>query len=264
MARHLHLDPFAGIAGDMFLGALVDLGAPVDRITAAFEPTDAAGQFRINTAPAMRHQIRATNLQVIDLTAADHAHGHHHDHDHDKDHGHHHHHEHVTPTDILRIVDQLDTTDRAKDRARAIVTKLAEAEAAVHDMPIEQVHFHEVGAVDSIVDMLGTAVALELLAIDTLSCGPVPLGHGFVNCRHGRMPLPAPATALLLRDVPTQGVDRQCETVTPTGAAIIAALCTRFGPQPPMQVEAIGQGAGDRDDPDVPNLLRVFMGTLTT
>jgi hypothetical protein len=158
------------------------------------------------------------------------------------------------------MVDRLDTTDRGRDRARAIVMKLAEAEAHVHGKPIDAVHFHEVGAVDSIVDMLGAAVAVELLEVATFSCGSLPIGHGFVDCAHGRMPLPAPATAAILRGMAQHGVDRAGETVTPTGAAIVAALADRFGPLPAMSVTAVGYGAGDRDDPDVPNLLRAYLG----
>ena len=259
MGRHLHLDPFAGVAGDMFLGALVDLGAAIEAITDAFAPTPVAGRFHLEAEPTTRDGIRGMNLHVRE---AAHAHPHHHEHNHKHEHAGHHpqDHHHVTPGDILAMVDQLQTAERARERARRIVMKLAHAEAAVHDMPVEKVHFHEVGAIDSIVDMLGAAVALELLDVQTLSSGVLPIGHGFVMCQHGRMPLPAPATANQLRDVPTRGVDRECETVTPTGAALVVALCGEFGPQPPMTVEKVGYGAGDRNDPDVPNLLRAFLG----
>ena len=158
------------------------------------------------------------------------------------------------------MIDCLDASDRVKERAHRIVHKLAVAEATVHGIDINAVHFHEVGAVDSIIDMLGSAVALELLDVDTFSCEPLPMGQGFVNCDHGNMPLPAPATAQILRGVPVYGVDRRGETVTPTGAAIAAALCDEFGLQPAMEIERIGYGAGDRDDPTVPNLLRLMIG----
>ncbi len=127
-------------------------------------------------------------------------------------------------------------------------------------MSPDEVHFHEVGAVDSIVDMLGTAVGLEMLGVETLSCGPLPIGRGFVQCAHGRMPLPAPATAYLLRGMTTVGVDRTVETVTPTGAAIVAALAQPVTVPPPMKLLAVGYGAGDRDDADTPNLVRLFLG----
>lgn len=149
---------------------------------------------------------------------------------------------------------------RLRDRATAIVRVLAIAEAKVHGKPVEDVHFHEVGAVDSIIDMLGAAIALEHLGIDSLSCGALPLGGGFVKCDHGMMPLPAPATAHLLEGCPTRGIDFDKETVTPTGAAIVKALCTSFGTPPEMVLTGIGYGAGTRDDAHAPNLLRVMRG----
>lgn len=240
--RHLHLDPFAGLAGDMFLGALIHLGASLDDIAAALAPLDITPKYKLAAEPTMRHQIGAINFTVTVEQEPDHHH--------------------VHPPEIFAMVDQLDATDRAKHRARQIVQALAEAEAAVHNMPVEKVHFHEVGGADSIVDMLGSAIALEQLGIDTLGCGSLPIGHGFVKCAHGTMPLPAPATALLLRGIPQHGVDRSVETVSPTGAAIVRALVGQFGPMPAMSVDAIGYGAGDRDDPDVPNLLRAHMGQL--
>ena len=134
----------------------------------------------------------------------------------------------------------------------------------MHGSTIDEVHFHEVGAIDSIVDLLGNVAALELLGVATLSCGPLPVGRGFVRCAHGLMPVPAPATAYLCDGLPTVGVDREGELVTPTGAALVSTLCDRFGPPPPMTARATGYGAGDRDDPDVPNLLRVVLGETDT
>ncbi|MAE59974.1 MAG: hypothetical protein CMJ49_01305 [Planctomycetaceae bacterium] len=248
MSQHLHLDPFAGIAGDMFIGACVDLGVSLDDLAAALAPLAFDRPYELSAEPTMRQGIAGIDFRVIvddpALGADDHHHHHHHTHYHD----------------IVAMVDALDAGARAKQRARAIVDKLAAAEAAVHGIAVERVHFHEVGAVDSIVDMLGAAVALELLDVGTLSSGPLPIGSGFVRCAHGMMPLPAPATAELLKDVSTVGVDRQVETVTPTGAAIVAALADEVGPQPAMTIGAVGYGAGDRDDPDTPNLLRVMIG----
>lgn len=158
------------------------------------------------------------------------------------------------------MIAKLDASDRAKARAEKILTALAHAEAEVHGMSVDEVHFHEVGAYDSIVDILGSAVATDLLEIDSISCAPLPLGHGTIRCAHGVMPLPAPATANLLKHAPTFGVDRRCETVTPTGAAIAVALADTWGPQPPMKVEKVGYGAGDRDDHDIANLVRLMLG----
>ncbi|MBI1370924.1 MAG: DUF111 family protein [Planctomycetes bacterium] len=263
MSKHLHIDPFAGIAGDMFLGACIDLGAPLEAIDAALRPLPIELPYRITVAETHRHAIRGLDLKVHigegqRRAAADH----HHDHAHSHDHGHHHHDHaaHSPYTAIMKMIDQLDTAERARDRARRIVTMLGEAEAAVHGMSLDEVHFHEVGAVDSIVDMLGSAVALELLGVDTVSSAALPIGHGFVRCAHGLMPLPAPATAEILKGVPHLGVNREGETVTPTGAAIVAALASDFGPMPPMNVRAVGYGAGDRDTPDMPNLVRLFLG----
>ncbi len=149
---------------------------------------------------------------------------------------------------------------RVRDRATAIVRVLAEAEARVHDKKVEEVHFHEVGAVDSIVDMLGAAIALECLGIDSLSCGALPIGSGFVKCQHGMMPLPAPATAYVLAGCPVRQIEFDKETVTPTGAAIVKALCASFGAAPEMTLAGTGYGAGSRDDAHAPNLLRVMMG----
>ena len=257
MPRHLHIDPFSGIAGDMFLGALIDAGADADQVRHALAPLPIRPGYRLETARVHRHSIGATDVKVVieDEHRHDHDHGHHDGSDHD-------HHHHVTRDDIFALIDHLDTTDRARQRARRIVDALASAESQVHGIPLEKVHFHEVGAVDSIVDMLGSAAALELLDVATVSCGPLPVGRGFVQCQHGTLPLPAPATAYLLRGMLTVGVDREVELVTPTGAAIVAGVCDRFGPPPMMAVHAVGYGAADRDDPDVPNLLRVFIGEL--
>jgi len=269
MGLHLHIDPFSGIAGDMFLGALIDLGAPADRVQRAFAKLEVADRFELVTQRVERFGIGAVNLHVAEraVAHAGHHHDHHHSHDHKHDHAHHHepahHHDHTTAADILGMIDRLDTADRARDRARAIVRKLAEAEGRVHGKDPADVHFHEVGALDSIVDMLGAAVAMELLDIDTVSCGVLPISRGWVRCAHGLMPIPAPATAYLLEGLATQGVGREGELVTPTGAAIVAALATACGPSPAMTVAGVGYGAGDKQFPEHPNLLRLMLGRRT-
>jgi uncharacterized protein (DUF111 family) len=282
----------------MFLGAAIDLGAPLEAIQNALKPLDTTPDYQITTRRVQRHGIGAVDLKVQTGQAHEHDHHHHHhehthDHGHSHGHGHDHHHDHghdhshphthdhhhehkhshaheAKPhhrhhthyNDIMAMIDKLDTAERAKDRARRITTVLAEAEARVHGVPIEKVHFHEVGAVDSIVDMLGAAVALELLGVDTLSCGALPISRGFVKCDHGLMPVPAPATAYLMEGLLTIGVDRTGELVTPTGAAIVAALCESFGPPPAMTLKSVGYGAGDREDPKIPNLLRLMIGEI--
>ncbi|MGB0766634.1 MAG: LarC family nickel insertion protein [Phycisphaeraceae bacterium] len=287
MGRHLHIDPFSGIAGDMFLGACVDLGVELDAVRAALAKLPVERPYEIKTSRVFRHGIGAVDLKVklldedkantppADDVVGHHKHGHHHDHDHSHDHDHthdhshdhghahhHHHHHHTGYREIMAMVDELDTTPRGRARAGRVVTKLAEAEARVHGKTLEDIHFHEVGAVDSIVDMLGSVVAIELLEIETISTGPLPISRGFVRCDHGVMPVPAPATAYLMAGVPTVGVDRTGELVTPTGAALVAGLCDSFAPPPPMTVLEVGYGAGDRESVHVPNLLRLFTGRI--
>ena len=158
------------------------------------------------------------------------------------------------------MIDAAALPQRAARRAKAIFQKLAEAEAAVHGSTADEVHFHEVGAVDSIVDIVGAAVALELLDIERVYCSPIPPGSGMVRCDHGLMPVPAPATALLLRGVPTRECPETGELTTPTGAAILATLAEEFGPMPPMVSQAVGVGTGTRPGKTIPNILRVFIG----
>ncbi len=254
MGFHLHIDPFSGIAGDMFLGALVDLGADPDAIAAAFKPLNMADQFMLDAQRVQSFGIGAINLHVVETGEAKSHAQRHHD-------GHTHHH--TTAADILAMIDHLDTPPRAKDRARDIVHRLAEAEGRVHGVGASKVHFHEVGALDSIVDMLGAAVAMELLDIATVSCGVLPISRGWVKCVHGLMPVPAPATAYLLEGLATQGVDREGELITPTGAALCAALATGHGPAPAMKLAGVGYGAGDKQFPEHPNLLRLMLGQRT-
>jgi len=160
----------------------------------------------------------------------------------------------------MAMIEALDAPQRAKDRAAAVTTRLAEAEARVHGMTVDDVHFHEVGAVDAIVDMLGGALAMEQLGIETVSCGPVPWPRGWVRCAHGKMPLPAPATAYLMEGMPTVGVDQTMEMVTPTGAAWLAATVSQWGPMPAMTVKKVGYGLGDKDVAGRPNALRLVLG----
>lgn len=283
MPTHLHIDPFSGIAGDMFLGGLIDLGLELEQLEKHLAPLPVERAYRLRATRVQRHGIGAVDFRV-EIEGEphphhhhetcheeaggehEHSHGHAHDHDHEHDHehghehGHHHHHHHTGYREIMAMIDQLDISEPGRERARRVVTKLGEAEARVHGKSLEEIHFHEVGAVDSIVDMLGSVVGLELLGIETLSCGPLPVSRGFVRCEHGLMPVPAPATAYLLRGLPTVGVDRRGELITPTGAALVAGLCGSFGPPPAMVMQEIGYGAGDREDPEVPNLLRLMLG----
>lgn len=250
MSFHLHIDPFSGIAGDMFIGAMIDIGADLDALRQVLAPLPVELPYHLWANRCQRRGIGGVDFKVmveeteqsnlLQPTVASHRH--------------------TGRREIAAMIEQLHTTPRGRSRATRILDALAKAEAEVHGTTIDQVHFHEVGAVDSIVDMLGSAAALELLNIDSVSCGPLPLSRGFVRCDHGKMPVPAPATALLMRGMPTFGVDRANELITPTGAAILAGVVDSFGPPPPMTLCRVGYGAGDRDDPEVPNLLRVFLG----
>ncbi|QDU34216.1 hypothetical protein KS4_22810 [Poriferisphaera corsica] len=251
MSRHLHIDAFSGIAGDMFLGALIDLGVDAGEIEQSLRQLPVEKEWELSVKRVSRHGIGAIDLKVL---TGENKHSHHHD-----EQGHHHHH-HTNYHDIMHMIDHLDTTERGKDKARRVVTLLGESEARVHETTLDKIHFHEVGAVDSIVDMLGSVVALELLGVDSLSCGVLPMSRGFVKCDHGVMPVPAPATAYLLEGLATIGVDRKGELVTPTGAALVKGLCEEFGAQPGMMIDGVGYGAGDREDPEIPNLLRLFVG----
>ena len=163
--------------------------------------------------------------------------------------------------DVEQLLDRSGVSPHAVDTARKVFRKLAEAEGEVHGQPPDEVHFHEVGAVDAVIDILGVCLALERLEVDEVVCSELPMGHGTVNCEHGELPLPAPAVAAMLPGVPVRPVDVEGETVTPTGAALITALSDRFGPMPAMTVEMVGVGAGSREYPGLPNVVRAFVGS---
>jgi uncharacterized protein (TIGR00299 family) protein len=165
--------------------------------------------------------------------------------------------------DVERLLERAGVSSKATDMARRVFRRLAEAEGEVHGQSPEQVHFHEVGAVDAVVDVLGACLALERLEIDEVVCSELPMGRGTVSCEHGELPLPAPAVAAMLPGVPVRPVDVEGETVTPTGAALVTTLSDRFGPMPAMTVEKVGIGAGSREYPGLPNVVRAFVGRAT-
>ncbi len=252
-----YFDPFSGASGDMILGALVDAGLDMDALRAELAKLPVHG-YRLDAQQVTRHGIAATDFQV----AVEHQHapateG---QPDHASRVTHHGGHPHRGLSDILAIIRDADLPAADQERASAVFRRLAEAEAKVHQRSVEEIHFHEVGAVDAIVDIVGAVVGLRLLGIEQVVCGPLRTGTGFVDCAHGRLPLPAPATAELLRGVPSQGTDLEGELTTPTGAALLTTLAGAFGPRPPMVVQAIGCGAGHRERESVPNLLRVVVG----
>lgn len=235
----LYLDCSAGIAGDMTVAALIDLGVPLATVRHGLEALALPhGSFAIDTERTSRGGIAATRFDVRF----------------------HEHHAHRHYPDIVALIDACSLAAPVKERSQRIFRRLAEAEALVHGVPLKQVHFHEVGAIDSIVDIVGTAICLDALGVDELYASALPYGRGWVDTAHGRLPVPAPATAELLRGLQVADDPLPGEWVTPTGAAIVAALATATGKAPSMRITAIGHGAGSRDCPERPNLLRAVMG----
>ncbi len=232
-----YFDCFSGISGDMVLGALVAAGADISQLEGELRRLPLTG-WNISAEKVQRRGIFATQVKVES----------------------HEHHHHRSLSVILGMIDQAGIAPRAADRAKRIFTRLGEAEAKVHQVPVEKVHFHEVGAVDSIIDIVGAAIGFELLGIDEFACSALDVGGGRVNTAHGMLPVPAPATAELLRDAPTFSTGIQKELVTPTGAAIATTLSTQFAKMPAMNLRAIGYGAGSADLAEQPNVLRILIG----
>jgi uncharacterized protein (TIGR00299 family) protein len=285
-----YLECFAGISGDMLMGALVDAGAPIEVLQRTAASLALGAELRVTRVS--RSGIQSTKIDVmvndkvhepaaasgpVEQEAA-HGHEHHHHHDHDHDHHHHdhdhhdhdhdhhdhkHQHEHGRSLPEIRsLLMGADLTQRALDLSLTAFGLLAEAEGRIHGVPPEEVHFHEVGAVDAIVDIACCAAGADALDLDGWYCSPVNVGSGFVNCAHGRFPVPAPATAELLKNLPTYSAHVQMELVTPTGAALLRALDCRFDATPVMRTQAIGYGAGTRNPERFPNVLRVSIGEI--
>jgi uncharacterized protein (TIGR00299 family) protein len=232
-----YFDCFSGISGDMVLGALADAGAPLERIEAELRKLSVAG-WSIAAERVKRKGLAATKVNVTSGEQ----------------------HLHRGLAEILGIIERAGLPERVAARASAIFRRLGEAEAKVHDLPVERVHFHEVGAVDAIVDIVGACAGFELLGLEEFYCSPLNVGGGRVETAHGTLPVPAPATAELLRGAPSYSTGIERELVTPTGAAIVATLCRSFGPMPPMQAQAVGYGAGTAELSAQPNVLRIFVG----
>ncbi len=236
MGKVAYLDCSSGISGDMMVAGLVDAGASLEALNEAIDSLGLGA--RVVAAEVKKKGIRALKITVEHPPQSAHRHLH----------------------DIRAIIEGSRLTDRQKERALEIFIRLAQAEAKVHGTSLEEVHFHELGAVDSIVDICAVAVGLDLLEVGKLIASPVPVGSGWVQTAHGRLPVPAPATAELLCGLPLADSTVQAELTTPTGAAILACLVQEFGPLPAMQVERIGYGAGTRDLQEQPNMLRLFLG----
>jgi uncharacterized protein (TIGR00299 family) protein len=233
-----YFDCFSGIAGDMVLGALIDLGVDVSILKKELKKIPLTG-YDIEVKKVECNHIAATDVTVV-VTEDQH---------------------HRSLSDIIEILNRSTLESRVKTLGQNIFSNLGTAEAKIHRVDVEDVHFHEVGAVDSIVDIVGSVIGVTKLGIEKIYCSPLPLGHGFVSCEHGILPLPAPATVELLKGIPVYSVDRKQETVTPTGAAIMRTLAYQFGEMPPMKITNIGYGSG-KIKSDYPNVLRVFLGEL--
>ena len=235
--RTLYFDCFAGASGDMILGALVGAGVEPGALIEQLELLGVGG-WQIDFERVDRSGISANYARV--QTAHEHAHRH--------------------LSEILKIIYDSRLSDSVKDRAARIFSRLAEAEACVHNEAIEKIHFHEVGALDAIIDVCGAAIGFDLLGIEKFISSPLRVGTGMIEMAHGRFPIPPPAVAELLKRKPIYAGDVEGEFVTPTGAAIISTVCDEFGPLPSMKIDANGYGAGARDHQKLPNVLRVFVG----
>ncbi len=272
--RTIYFDCFSGASGDMLLGALVDLGVDPAALSAEVAKLG-LDDVRLVVSRVERASLAAAKVDVVvagrveGIHGAVYDHGHH-QHEHDDDHeqhGHEHHHDHHhdhgasrSLPEILDLIVASDLTDLTKSRAARVFERLGEAEARAHGTTPDAVHFHEVGAVDAIVDVAVSCAGFELLGVERFVCSPINVGGGTVTFSHGTYPVPPPATAELVRGVPIYSGQVRKELLTPTGAAVLTTLATEFGPLPEMVVDRIGYGAGTRDVPNHPNVLRAFLG----
>ncbi|MBI2193981.1 MAG: nickel pincer cofactor biosynthesis protein LarC [Planctomycetes bacterium] len=236
-----YFDCFSGASGDMILGALADSGLDFRALQDGLARLHLPG-YSLASEPVRRNGIAATRV-IVRLDSGAQART-----------------PHRRLGDILAILDASSLPDSVRAASRSIFTRLAEAEARVHRIAPQEVHFHEVGAVDAIVDVVGAALGLHLLAIETVACSELTTGYGFVDCEHGRLPVPAPATAELIRNVPSRSGPVEMELLTPTGAAILTTLASNYGPRPLLTLETVGYGAGSTVLPNHPNLLRLLVG----
>ena len=241
--RHAHFDCFSGAAGDMILGALIDAGCPLKTMQQTVAKLSLEG-VRLTAVKVKRHGLAATQARVQVKPNAQNTQRH-------------------LPK-ILRIIDAAKLKPWVRDNARAIFQRLGEAEAAAHGTDVAKIHFHEVGAADAIVDIVGACAGLAALGVERITCSPIPTGSGTVTCAHGVLPVPAPATAHLLTGCPIAPSDEVGELTTPTGAAILTTLADGFGLLPEMTIAAVGYGAGTRKGQTLPNLLRLFVGETTS
>jgi len=246
----LYYDCFCGISGDMNLGALIDMGVDKNYLINEISKLNLDSEYEIKMKKASKNGISGTRVEVI-------LKNHHGENIHEHNHVHEHHHRNLC--DIQNIINNSSLEDSIKKLSIAIFMRVAEAEALVHNKPLDEVHFHEVGAMDSIIDIVGAAICLDYLKVDKILASSVQVGGGFVKCAHGIIPVPAPATVEILRNIPIKSGIVQFETTTPTGAAILAANVEEFTDKIDFSIEKIGYGIGHRDL-EIPNVLRVYLG----
>ena len=239
--KQAYFDCFSGISGDMTLGALLDAGLPIEHLRTELQSLEIPG-WELTAEKVWKNGMAATYAKVRTQDTQTHR----------------------SLSTILRIIEKSKLSAAVKEQSSAIFKKLGEAEATVHDVPLEKIHFHEVGAVDAIVDIVGACVGFSALGIESFACSPLNVGGGTAKMAHGVLPVPAPAAARLLIGKPSYSNGVQKELVTPTGAAIVATLCQSFGPQPSMSISAIGYGAGTADLEGQPNVLRLMIGDAAT
>ena len=271
MSRLLYFDCFSGISGDMVLGALIDAGLPLEDLKRALGSLAVSG-FDISTRRVLRAGLSATQFIVHEHGTPQTPRTQHDHHNHGRSHSHDHDraasqsddregvHPHRTLSEIFALIDRSGLSAAARDRAKALFRRLGEAEASIHQVPVGEVHLHEVGALDSIIDIVGAVFALEWFGLDRIVSSPLNVGGGMVESAHGLFPVPAPATVKLLGEAPIYGGTVQKELVTPTGALIVSSYASAFGAIPAMTLDAVGYGAGQRDFAATPNVLRVLIG----
>lgn len=273
----LYFDCFSGISGDMTISSLVDAGADKKTLEEELKKLNMEDEYELKWTKVIKNGINSLKFDVVlmseehhhnhkhdDDEHSHHHHGHTHDHNHNHTHSHdddhHHHHHHRSYKDIVALIESADFSEEVTRTALKIFTKIGEAEGKIHGMPLDKVHFHEVGAVDSIIDIVGTAILIHDLDIDEVRSSSIPVGSGKIHIDHGVYPVPAPATLEILRGVPIAETNIKAELTTPTGAAIIAVLAEVFSSIPSMKVETIGYGAGTKTFKAHPNVLRVIIG----
>ena len=269
--KTLYFDCSSGISGNMVLGALTEIIGDEQYLIEELKKLNTDG-YKIEISKKVKNGITGTYVDVIvdgkdEYGHEHHIHEHHHEHEHEHEdaheHEHHHHHEHRNLNDINKIISESTLEEKTKELAKRIFTRVAKAESKVHDKPLEEVHFHEVGAIDSIVDIVGTAILINKINPDKIISSIVNDGYGFIECAHGKMSVPVPATSEIFanRGVKFRQIDIDTELVTPTGAAIIAELAEEFTTLPAMETKKIGWGAGYKDL-DIPNILKVYYGEM--